>query len=199
MPSNKFQYSQRLDIINKTIEKLKKEKIKPAHITELCKLISKDVSLVELDLFVKKPENFKSKPKPISYQTLLTNKEYKNIVNNFYEELTSKKIHSSKQLDFEKDLEISNLKEKIRRLEMYISSNETVDKVICDNHNESKELNDAYKLINSIVNTYNDLIFIDMEDEDIINLADFPKSSIADKSICKGFIKFVKKNNLKHY
>lgn len=199
MPLNKFQYNQRLEILSKTIEKLRKDKIKPVHLTELCKLISKEIALVELDLFVKNPENFKSKPKQISYQTLLANKEYKNIINIFFEELTSKTIHSNKQLDFEKDLEISNLKEKIRRLEMYISSNETVDKVSYDNHNESKELNDSYKLINSIVNTYNDLIFIDIENEDIFNLADFPKSSIADKSICKGFINFLKKNNLKNY
>lgn len=198
MPLNKYQYNQRIEIIKSVITNLKNKKIKVEYLTDLCKIISKEVALIELDLFVKNPENFKSQPKAITYQTLLTNKDYKKLVSDFFGDLTSKPININKQSNFEKDLEISNLKEKIRRLEIYISDSESDSQISTANKKDSNDLNNAYILIQKMINTFEDILVIDTEKKEIVNLSEYPAKAIVDRNISKGFLEFLEKNKLKN-
>ena len=198
MPLNKFQYNQRIEIINNIVEKLRKNKPKVEYITDLCKIIAKEASLIELDTYVKNPEKYKSKPKQIAYQTLLTNKDYKMGIEILFEEFTSKSTNQNKVNSFEKDLEISNLKEKIRRLELYIANISSNEKLPINGKNEDNRLNNAYNLLYDFVNTYKDFISIDIKKGEVLNLAEFPPKRIGGIVENKEFIEFISKNRLKN-
>lgn len=151
-----------------------------------------------MEAYIKSPESFKSKPKQIAYQTLLTNKDYKLNIEKLFEELTSKKLNTNKVVSFEKDLEISNLKEKIRRLETYIEGIESKNSNSEIKNNDQAKLNNAYNLLYDFINTYKDFISVDIENKEILNLADFPAKRIGGLIENKEFIEFISKNRLKN-
>lgn len=197
MPSNKFQYNQRTAIINEVINKLVKEKTKFSYLTDFCKSIANAVSMKELELYLDNPESFKSKPKKLAYQTLLTNNNYKSLIQKAFDLITDKPTKNNKTIDFEKDLEISNLKEKIRRLEVYISNNNNEINIHNNVKANSDDLENSYKLIQLLTNSFSDFLDIDIDNNKISNLVDLPVSIIAEGKISEGFIKFLIKNNLK--
>lgn len=196
MPSNKQQYQQRLSLITETVDNLVKEKNKFKHFTEMCKIVSDKVSLLELNLYIETPELFKSRPKSIAYQTLLTNKDYKKILENGYNQVTNKKVVESKSVNFEKDLEISNLKEKVSRLETYIQNNSNDCKT--SNKTDNNDVEHAYKLLYLLTETFKEFIEIDTEMSQVKNLVECPVSVIADGATAKGFIEYLSKNKLKN-
>lgn len=196
MPSNKFQYSQRINLIEEISKKMISDKVKFNHLTDFCKSIANMVSIKELEAYIDKPEDFKSKPKNIAYQTLLTNKDYKIIIEDAYNLIINKEPNKKKSIDFEKDLEISNLKDKIRRLESFIQNSSNINTNNKEIPSNSQELENAYKLINILTSQFNDFISIDIEHNKILNLVDLPVSLIADGNLSKGFIEFLRKNNL---
>ena len=196
MPSNKQQYQQRLSLITETVDNIVKEKSKFKHFTEMCKVVADKVSLLELNLYVENPELFKSRPKSIAYQTLLTNKDYKIILENGYNQVTNKKVIESKSVNFEKDLEISNLKEKVSRLEAYIQNNSNHGKT--SNKIDNNDVEHAYKLLYLLTETFKEFIEIDTEMSQIKNLVECPVSIIADGVTVKGFIEYLSKNKLKN-
>jgi hypothetical protein len=139
---------------------------------------------------------FKSRPKSIAYQTLLTKKDYKTILENGYNQVTNKKVIESKSANFEKDLEISNLKEKVSRLEAYIQNNSNDGKT--SNKADNNDAEHAYKLLYLLTDTFKEFIEIDAEMNQIKNLVECPVSVIADGVTSKGFIEYLNKNKLKN-
>ena len=118
------QFLLRKNTIVNAIEKFKQGGLYFKDITSLAKSLSEIVSEAEMASFDANEGIFKKEPRGCSYQTLLVNQSYKQLIESYLKDQVV--CHDVGEMKFKsiiavKDLEISNLKNQVKRLESAIA------------------------------------------------------------------------------
>lgn len=194
MPLSSEQINFRTTKIKETLEKYKKVNVFFKDITSLAKALSETLSQEEVKSYENKEGVFKNTPRGCSYQTLLVNSQYKSLMESFLDKQEIVKDVGEikfKSILATKDLEISNLKNNVKRLEKTIlilakEENKENTPLLEDKENLSEKF-----LLNFIEN-FSDYIEISLTDKKIYNLMEVPKKEIVDLNLVPGILEKIK-------
>ena len=194
MPSNKYIQENRKKYITESAKSFKEKKVEFKHITDFAKAIAEQITLKEKIDYKSNPDNYKSEPKQMAHQTLLTNKVYRQMLEQSME--NEKQLSNGDQaILISKDLEISNLKEQVKRLELTIGKLSSIGQ---NNLIKSKKDNDIepYMSLYKVIKEFKDFIEIDESTGTLKNIVDFPATVILENNEFSGFLEFLKENSL---
>lgn len=194
MPLSSEQINFRTTKIKETLEKYKKVNVFFKDITSLAKALSEALSQEEVKSYENKEGVFKNTPRGCSYQTLLVNSQYKSLMESFLNKQEIVKDVGEtkfKSILATKDLEISNLKNNVKRLETTIL-------ILAKEENkgnmpllEEKE-NLSEKFLLNFIENFSDYIEISLTDKKIYNLMEVPKKEIVDLNLVPGILEKIK-------
>lgn len=191
MALSKEQFLLRKKTIENSIEKFKNDGLYFKDITSLAKSLSEIVSEVELASFDANEGIFKKEPRGCSYQTLLVNTNYKELIESYLKNQVV--CHDVGEMKFKsiiavKDLEISNLKNQVKRLEnavAMISKGKLLDSEYEKDHDLTCK--DKYvELTMLLIKSFEDYLDVDIKsakiknlmeviDNELINLEKYPE------------------------
>jgi len=183
------QFLLRKNTIINAIEKFKQGGLYFKDITSLAKSLSEIVSETEMASFDANEGVFKKEPRGCSYQTLLVNQSYKQLIESYLKEQVV--CHDVGEMKFKsivavKDLEISNLKNQVKRLESAVALMSRGQ--LLGNEQLSDSIsNDKYiELTALLIKSFEDYLDIDLKsrkvknlmeviDNDLIKLDEYPE------------------------
>lgn len=189
MALSKEQFLLRKKTIENSIEKFKNNGLYFKDITSLAKSLSEIVSEVEMASFDANEGVFKKEPRGCSYQTLLVNTNYKKLIESYLKNQVV--CHDVGEMKFKsivavKDLEISNLKNQVKRLESAIALMSKGQLLGHEKSNDSN-FNDKYiELTMLLIKSFEDYLDVDIKsariknlmevvDNELINLEKYPE------------------------
>lgn len=194
MPLSSEQINFRTTKIKETLEKYKKVNVFFKDITSLAKALSETLSQEEVKSYENKEGVFKNIPRGCSYQTLLVNNQYKSLMESFLNKQEIVKDVGEtkfKSILATKDLEISNLKNNVKRLEttiLILAKEENKENMPLL---EEKE-NLSEKFLLNFIENFSDYIEISLTDKKIYNLMEVPKKEIVDLNLVPGILEKIK-------
>lgn len=194
MPLSSEQINFRTTKIKETLEKYKKVNVFFKDITSLAKALSETLSQEEVKSYENKEGVFKNTPRRCSYQTLLVNSQYKSLMESFLDKQEIVKDVGEtkfKSILATKDLEISNLKNNVKRLEttiLILAKEENKENIPLL---EEKE-NLSEKFLLNFIENFSDYIEISLTDKKIYNLMEVPKKEIVDLNLVPGILEKIK-------
>lgn len=183
------QFLLRKNTIVNAIEKFKQGGLYFKDITSLAKSLAEIVSEAEMSSFDANEGVFKKEPRGCSYQTLLVNQSYKQLIETYLKEQVV--CHDVGEMKFKsivavKDLEISNLKNQVKRLESAVALMSRGQ--LLGNEQLSDSIsNDKYiELTALLIKSFEDYLDIDLKsgkvknlmeviDNDLIKLDEYPE------------------------
>lgn len=194
MPLSSEQINFRTTKIKETLEKYKRVNVFFKDITSLAKALSETLSQEEVKSYENNEGVFKNIPRGCSYQTLLVNNQYKSLMESFLNKQEIVKDVGEtkfKSILATKDLEISNLKNNVKRLEttiLILAKEENKENIPLL---EEKE-NLSEKFLLSFIENFFDYIEISLTDKKIYNLMEVPKKEIVDLNLVPGVLEKIK-------
>lgn len=183
------QFLLRKNTIVNAIEKFKQGGLYFKDITSLAKSLSEIVSEAEMASFDANEGIFKKEPRGCSYQTLLVNQSYKQLIESYLKDQVV--CHDVGEMKFKsivavKDLEISNLKNQVKRLENAVALI-SKGQLLASGPSSGSTYNDKYiELTALLIKSFEDYLNVDLKsgkvknlmeviDNDLINLGDYPE------------------------
>lgn len=183
------QFLLRKNTIVNAIEKFKQGGLYFKDITSLAKSLSEIVSEAEMASFDANEGIFKKEPRGCSYQTLLVNQSYKQLIESYLKDQVV--CHDVGEMKFKsivavKDLEISNLKNQIKRLESAVALISR-GQLLGNEQLSDSGSNDKYiELTALLIKSFEDYLDVDIKsgkvknlmevvDNDLINLDEYPE------------------------
>lgn len=183
------QFLLRKNTIVNAIEKFKQGGLYFKDITSLAKSLSEIVSEAEMASFDANEGIFKKEPRGCSYQTLLVNQSYKQLIESYLKDQVV--CHDVGEMKFKsivavKDLEISNLKNQIKRLESAVALISR-GQILGNEQLSDSGSNDKYiELTALLIKSFEDYLDVDIKsgkvknlmevvDNDLINLDEYPE------------------------
>lgn len=183
------QFLLRKNTIVNAIEKFKQGGLYFKDITSLAKSLSEIVSEAEMASFDANEGIFKKEPRGCSYQTLLVNQIYKQLIESYLKEQVV--CHDVGEMKFKsivavKDLEISNLKNQVKRLESAVALMSRGQLLSNEQSSDSISKNKYVKLTMLLMRSFEDYLDVDLKsgkvknlmeviDNDLINLNEYPE------------------------
>lgn len=183
------QFLLRKNTIVNAIEKFKQGGLYFKDITSLAKSLSEIVSEVEMASFDANEGIFKKEPRGCSYQTLLVNQSYKQLIESYLKDQVV--YHDVGEMKFKsiiavKDLEISNLKNQVKRLESAIALMSRGQLLSNEQSSDSKSKDKYVELTMLLIKSFEDYLNVDLKsrkvknlmeviDNDLINLDEYPE------------------------
>lgn len=183
------QFLLRKNTIVNAIEKFKQGGLYFKDITSLAKSLSEIVSEVEMASFDANEGIFKKEPRGCSYQTLLVNQSYKQLIESYLKDQVV--CHDVGEMKFKsiiavKDLEISNLKNQVKRLESAIALMSRGQLLSNEQSSDSKSKDKYVELTMLLIKSFEDYLNVDLKsrkvknlmeviDNDLINLDEYPE------------------------
>lgn len=183
------QFLLRKNTIVNAIEKFKQGGLYFKDITSLAKSLSEIVSEAEMASFDANEGIFKKEPRGCSYQTLLVNQIYKQLIESYLKEQVV--CHDVGEMKFKsivavKDLEISNLKNQVKRLESAVALMSRGQLLSNEQSSDSSSKNKYVKLAMLLIKSFEDYLDVDLKsgkvknlmkviDNDLINLEEYPE------------------------
>lgn len=183
------QFFLRKNTIVNAIEKFKQGGLYFKDITSLAKSLSEIVSEAEMASFDANEGIFKKEPRGCSYQTLLVNQSYKQLIESYLKDQVV--CHDVGEMKFKsiiavKDLEISNLKNQVKRLESAIALMSR-GQLLSNEQSSASNSKDKYvELTMLLIKSFEDYLDVDLKsrkvknlmeviDNDLINLDEYPE------------------------
>lgn len=183
------QFLLRKNTIVNAIEKFKQGDLYFKDITSLAKSLSEIVSEAEIASFDANEGIFKKEPRGCSYQTLLVNQSYKQLIESYLKDQVV--CHDVGEMKFKsivavKDLEISNLKNQVKRLESAVALISR-GQLLGNEQLSDSGSNDKYiELTALLIKSFEDYLDVDIKsgkvknlmevvDNDLINLDEYPE------------------------
>lgn len=183
------QFFLRKNTIVNAIEKFKQDDLYFKDITSLAKSLSEIVSEAEMASFDANEGIFKKEPRGCSYQTLLVNQSYKQLIESYLKDQVV--CHDVGEMKFKsiiavKDLEISNLKNQVKRLENAIALISRGQLLSNEQSSDSKSKDKYVELTMLLIKSFEDYLDVDLKsrkvknlmeviDNDLINLDEYPE------------------------
>lgn len=183
------QFFLRKNTIINAIEKFKQDDLYFKDITSLAKSLSEIVSEAEMASFDANEGIFKKEPRGCSYQTLLVNQSYKQLIESYLKDQVV--CHDVGEMKFKsiiavKDLEISNLKNQVKRLENAIALISRGQLLSNEQSSDSKSKDKYVELTMLLIKSFEDYLDVDLKsrkvknlmeviDNDLINLDEYPE------------------------
>lgn len=177
----------REEIIRSSLTKVKRARFQS--VTDLAHYLSKVITETELNIYEQKLANLKERenepnpPKACSHITLLRNNEYRSLLDAFFigqlETKGDSKATAIRQLEIElrgKKLEISQLKEDLKRANMYIEKSGTDPKFLVEQKDQHAHIEELEADINKLCMAMKTIIkslsgFISIEDGAVVDLS----------------------------
>lgn len=183
------QFLLRKNTIVNAIEKFKQGGLYFKDITSLAKSLAEIVSEAEMSSFDANEGVFKKEPRGCSYQTLLVNQSYKQLIETYLKEQVV--CHDVGEMKFKsivavKDLEISNLKNQVKRLESAVALMSR-GQLLGNEQLSDSTSNDKYiELTALLIKSFEDYLDVDLKsgkvknlmeviDNDLIKLDEYPE------------------------
>lgn len=183
------QFLLRKNTIVNAIEKFKQGGLYFKDITSLAKSLSEIVSEAEMASFDANEGIFKKEPRGCSYQTLLVNQSYKQLIESYLKDQVV--CHDVGEMKFKsivavKDLEISNLKNQVKRLESAVALMSRGQLLSSEQSSASISKDKYVELTMLLIKSFEDYLNVDLKsgkvknlmeviDNDLINLNDYPE------------------------
>lgn len=183
------QFFLRKNTIVNAIEKFKQGGLYFKDITSLAKSLSEIVSEAEMASFDANEGIFKKEPRGCSYQTLLVNQSYKQLIESYLKDQVV--CHDVGEMKFKsiiavKDLEISNLKNQVKRLESAIALMSRGHLLSNEQSSASNSKDKYVELTMLLIKSFEDYLDVDLKsrkvknlmeviDNDLINLDEYPE------------------------
>ena len=183
------QFLLRKNTIVNAIEKFKQGGLYFKDITSLAKSLSEIVSEAEMASFDANEGIFKKEPRGCSYQTLLVNQSYKQLIESYLKDQVV--CHDVGEMKFKsiiavKDLEISNLKNQVKRLESAIALMSRGQLLSNEQSSDSNSKDKYVELTMLLIKSFEDYLNVDLKsrkvknlmevlDNDLINLDEYPE------------------------
>lgn len=183
------QFLLRKNTIVNAIEKFKQGGLYFKDITSLAKSLSEIVSEAEMASFDANEGIFKKEPRGCSYQTLLVNQSYKQLIELYLKDQVV--CHDVGEMKFKsivavKDLEISNLKNQVKRLESAVALMSRGQLLSSEQSSASISKDKYVELTMLLIKSFEDYLDVDLKsgkvknlmeviDNDLINLNDYPE------------------------
>ncbi len=183
------QFFLRKNTIVNAIEKFKQDDLYFKDITSLAKSLSEIVSEAEMASFDANEGIFKKEPRGCSYQTLLVNQSYKQLIELYLKDQVV--CHDVGEMKFKsivavKDLEISNLKNQVKRLESAVALMSRGQLLSSEQSSASISKDKYVELTMLLIKSFEDYLDVDLKsgkvknlmeviDNDLINLNDYPE------------------------
>lgn len=183
------QFFLRKNTIVNAIEKFKQGGLYFKDITSLAKSLSEIVSEAEMASFDANEGIFKKEPRGCSYQTLLVNQIYKQLIESYLKEQVV--CHDVGEMKFKsivavKDLEISNLKNQVKRLESAVALMSRGQLLSSEKPSDLSPNNKYIDLTMLLIKSFEDYLDVDLKsakvknlmeviDNDLINLNEYPE------------------------
>lgn len=183
------QFLLRKNTIVNAIEKFKQGGLYFKDITSLAKSLSEIVSEAEMASFDANEGIFKKEPRGCSYQTLLVNQSYKQLIESYLKDQVV--CHDAGEMKFKsiiavKDLEISNLKNQVKRLESAIALMSRGQLLSNEQSSDSNSKDKYVELTMLLIKSFEDYLDVDLKsrkvknlmeviDNDLINLDEYPE------------------------
>ena len=183
------QFFLRKNTIVNAIEKFKQGGLYFKDITSLAKSLSEIVSEAEMASFDANEGIFKKEPRGCSYQTLLVNQSYKQLIESYLKDQVV--CHDVGEMKFKsiiavKDLEISNLKNQVKRLESAIALMSRGQLLSNEQSSDSNSKDKYVELTMLLIKSFEDYLDVDLKsrkvknlmeviDNDLINLDEYPE------------------------
>lgn len=183
------QFLLRKNTIVNAIEKFKQGGLYFKDITSLAKSLSEIVSEAEMASFDANEGIFKKEPRGCSYQTLLVNQSYKQLIESYLKDQVV--CHDIGEMKFKsivavKDLEISNLKNQVKRLENAVTLMSRGQLLSSEQSSASISKDKYVELTMLLIKSFEDYLDVDLKsgkvknlmeviDNDLINLNDYPE------------------------
>lgn len=183
------QFLLRKNTIVNAIEKFKQGGLYFKDITSLAKSLSEIVSEAEMASFDANEGIFKKEPRGCSYQTLLVNQSYKQLIESYLKDQVV--CHDVGEMKFKsiiavKDLEISNLKNQVKRLESAIALMSRGQLLSNEQSSDSNSKDKYVELTMLLIKSFEDYLDVDLKsrkvknlmeviDNDLINLDEYPE------------------------
>ena len=183
------QFFLRKNTIVNAIEKFKQGGLYFKDITSLAKSLSEIVSEAEMASFDANEGIFKKEPRGCSYQTLLVNQSYKQLIESYLKDQVV--CHDVGEMKFKsiiavKDLEISNLKNQVKRLESAIALMSRGQLLSNEQSSDSNSKDKYVELTMLLIKSFEDYLNVDLKsrkvknlmeviDNDLINLDEYPE------------------------
>lgn len=183
------QFFLRKNTIVNAIEKFKQGGLYFKDITSLAKSLSEIVSEAEMASFDANEGIFKKEPRGCSYQTLLVNQSYKQLIESYLKDQVV--CHDVGEMKFKsiiavKDLEISNLKNQVKRLESAIALMSRGQLLSNKQSSDSNSKDKYVELTMLLIKSFEDYLNVDLKsrkvknlmeviDNDLINLDEYPE------------------------
>lgn len=167
------QFLLRKNTIVNAIEKFKQGGLYFKDITSLAKSLSEIVSEVEMASFDANEGIFKKEPRGCSYQTLLVNQSYKQLIESYLKDQVV--CHDVGEMKFKsivavKDLEISNLKNQVKRLENAVALI-SKGQLLARGPSSESTSNDKYiELTALLIKSFEDYLDVDLKSGKVKNL-----------------------------
>lgn len=167
------QFLLRKNTIVNAIEKFKQGGLYFKDITSLAKSLSEIVSEAEMESFDANEGIFKKEPRGCSYQTLLVNQSYKQLIESYLKDQVV--CHDVGEMKFKsivavKDLEISNLKNQVKRLENAVALI-SKDQLLASGPSSESTSNDKYiELAALLIKSFEDYLDVDLKSGKVKNL-----------------------------
>lgn len=167
------QFLLRKNTIVNAIEKFKQGGLYFKDITSLAKSLSEIVSEAEMASFDANEGIFKKEPRGCSYQTLLVNQIYKQLIESYLQEQVV--CHDVGEMKFKsivavKDLEISNLKNQVKRLESAVALMSRGQLLSNEKSSDSSSKDKYVELTMLLIKSFEDYLDIDLKSGKVKNL-----------------------------